>query len=218
MNLIVISAQKKIGALLFQCRTYNIWRILVKRNSIYLRSKFSERELILLKKDLIDNSVYFILKIKNLGLIKEQIEEMATIAVERVLSTYNFGKDGSLGDLVKSEVMADLRAYYEKSYPGQEDEVIWPDLDKRKPYDKLLEALEKVKLLPRHMQEEIFWQVKEQINLRQQNILTAIYKNTSLTYVDISKKFGKRGVMTYRQIKIIYNQLVQVLKNLGVGI
>lgn len=188
----------------------------MRRNSIYLRSKFSDKEFSLLKLDLINNSIYFISKIKGLNLDKSIIEEVVKNAVEHVINAYKFGQDGSLGDLVKHTVITDLRTYYEKAYPDQASKVIWPDLDKRAPFDKLLGALESVKLLPRDIQEEIFWKVQEGINLRQQNILSAIYKNPSITYAEVSKKFGKRGIMTYREVKIIYNQLLQVLKGMEI--
>ena len=45
------------------------------------------------------------LKIKNLDLPIEKIEEVVKNAVNRVLVTYQFGKGGSLGELVKNQVM-----------------------------------------------------------------------------------------------------------------
>jgi hypothetical protein len=121
-------------------------------------------------------------------------------------------------DLVKTVVIADLKHYYETTYPDQMNKVIWPNLDKRAPFDKLLDVLAKVKLLPRAKLEELFYGVKEGINLRQQTILSAIYKDATLTYAEISKRYGKRGVMTYKQIQIIYNQLLKVLKDLEITI
>jgi len=53
----------------------------MRRNSIYLRSKFSEKELSLLKLDLINNSIYFISKIKNLVLPSLVLEEVVKNAV-----------------------------------------------------------------------------------------------------------------------------------------
>jgi hypothetical protein len=190
----------------------------VKRNSIYLRSNLSEKELILLKKDLIDNSIYFVLKIKNLIMPKEQIENIARNAVECVINAYKFGQDGSLGDLVKTNVVANLRAYYENTYPDQANKVIWPDLDKRKPFEKLLEVLEKVKLLPDEMIQGISFDLFNKLNERQQKLVSTMYRDSSINYAEISKKFGKRGVMTYKQIKIIYDELTKILKDLGVNI
>jgi hypothetical protein len=188
----------------------------MRRNSIYLRSKFSDKELSLLKLDLINNSIYFISKIKNLVLPSLVLEEVVKNAVERVLDAYKFGQDGSLGDLVKTSVIADLRAYYENTYPDQASRVIWPDLDKRKPFDKLLEVLEKVKLQPKGITGEIFGVLNRELKDMQLVMLMAIYHDPTVTYAEISKRFGKRGVMTYREIKIIYNQLIQTLKDLEV--
>ena len=188
----------------------------MKRNSIFLRSKLSEKELALLKFDLINNVTYFASKIKHLDISRNIIEEMATNAVEQVLSNYKFGQDGSLGDLVKSTVIANLRAYYEKAYPDQADKILWPDLDKRAPFEKLLDVLEKVNLLSKSVKWDIFNKVNEGLSTRQKQILCAIYGNPFLTYAEISKMFGKRGVMTYREIAIIYKQLIQVLKDLEV--
>lgn len=190
----------------------------MRRNSIYLRSKFSDKELSLLKLDLINNSIYFISKIKNLVLPSLVLEELVKNAVEQVLSNYKFGQDGSLGDLVKSTVIANLRAYYESTYPDQADKVIWPSLDKRAPFDKLLEALAKVKLQPKGITGEIFGVLNRELKDMQLVMLMAIYHDPTVTYAEISKRFGKRGVMTYREVKIIYNQLMQTLKDLEINI
>lgn len=190
----------------------------MKRNKIYLRSKLSEKELFLLKKDLADHSVLMALKIKNLGLPIEQIEEVVKNAVNRVLATYQFGKGGSLGELVKMQVMADLRADYEKAYPDKVNRVIWPDLAEKKPFDKLLGVLQKIKLLPKDSLNDIFEEMGQVLNGRQSKILFTIYNNPSITYAEISKQFGVRGVMTYRELKIIYNQFLQALKFLEIEI
>jgi len=190
----------------------------MRRNSIYLRSNLSEKELSLLKLDLINNSIYFVSKIKNFNLDKSMIEEVVKNSVERVISVYRFGKDGSLGDLVKNTVIVDLKHYYENTYPDQANKVIWPCLDKRAPFDKLLEVLEKVKLQSVEYIEEIYNQINGRTTKRQQDMLWVMYRNPNLTYAEVSKLFGKRGVMTYRQITIIYNQLIQILKDLEINL
>lgn len=190
----------------------------MKRNSIYLRSKFSDKELALLKLDLINNSIYFISKIKNLNLDKTVIEEIVKNAINNVLSNYKFGQDGNLGDLVKTSVIADLKVYYENIYPDQANKVLWPNLDKRAPFTKLLEALEKVHSLSEGIQENIFVELGEELTERQQNILSTIYRNPHFTYAEVSKLHGKRGVMTYREIKIIYNYVTQTFKNLEINL
>lgn len=190
----------------------------MRRNSIYLRSKFSDKELSLLKLDLINNSIYFVSKIKGLILSQPIIEDIVKNSVNNVLSNYKFGKDGSLGDLVKLNVIANLKAYYENTCPDQVHEVIWPDLDKRKPFDKLLEVLQKVKMLPEEEIENIFEEANQMLNGRQQKLLFTIYNNSLVTYAEICKQFGTRGVMTYREIKIIYAQLLQTMKFLEIEI
>ena len=181
-----------------------------------MRSKFSDKELALLKLDLINNSIYFISKIKNLNLDKSIIEEVVKNAVSNVLSNYKFGQDGSLGDIVKTSVIANLKRYYENTYPDQTNSVIWPCLDKRAPFTKLLEALEKVKLQPKKVIGEIFGVLNRELKDMQLVILIAIWHDPTVTYPEISKKYGKRGVMTYRQIQIIYDSLLDVLKNLNI--
>jgi hypothetical protein len=185
-------------------------------NSIYLRDKLSDRELELMQKDLIDHSVQVALKIKNIGFPKEQIEIIVTNAVERALQTYQFGSGGSLGDLVKMHVMGDLRAEYNKAYPDKVSSVIWPDLVEKKPFDRLLEILEKIKLLPVSAGDEIFEEANQMLNGRQQKLLSTIYQTPGITYVEVCKQFGVRGVMTYREIKIIYAQLLETLKFLDI--
>jgi hypothetical protein len=188
----------------------------MKRNPIYLRSKFSDKELALLKLDLINNSVYFVSKIKNLNLDRNIIEELVKNTVEQVINAYKFGQDGSLGDLVKTSVIANLRAYYENAYPDLTNKILWPDLDKRATFIKLLDVLSKLEFLKKGVTEGIFATVNETLNERQQKMLSTIYRNPNLTYAEISKLYGNRGVLTYRELRIIYNQLIQILKNLGV--
>lgn len=190
----------------------------MKRSSIYLRNNLSDRELKLLKKDLIDHSVHAAFKIKNLGFSKEQVEEVVNNAVERVLFTYKFGKGGSLGDLVKNQVMADLRGEFEKAYPDRVSKIIWPDLAEKKPFDKLLVVLQKIKTLHKNSVADIFEDANDALNGRQQKLLSTLYSTPSTTYAEICKQFGVRGVMTYREVKIIYSQLLQTLKFLEIEI
>ncbi len=190
----------------------------MKRSSIYLRNSLSKREMELLQKDLIDHSVEVACKIKNLDIHKEQIEVVAKNAVERVLFTYKFGKGGSLGDLVKNQVMADLRVEFEKAYPDKVSKIIWPDLVEKKPFDKLLLMLQKIKTLPKAIVDNIFEEVNDTLNGRQQKLLSTLYNTPSITYAEICKQFGTRGVMTYREVKIIYSQLLQTLKFLEIEI
>jgi hypothetical protein len=190
----------------------------MKHNPIYLRNKLSEKELFLLKKDLIDHSIQTASKIKNLNLAKEKIEEVVKNSVDRILLTYQFGKGGSLGELVRMQVMTDLRSEYEKVYPEKTSKVIWPDLTEKKPFDKLLEALQEVKLLSKDAIDAIFEEMNQNLNGRQSRILSTIYNTPLITYAEVSKQFGVRGVMTYREIKIIYTQLMQTLRFLEIEI
>src|SRR5690242_9045358 len=128
----------------------------MKRSNIYIRNRLSERELELLKKDLIDHSVEVSLKIKNISFSKEQIRSIAASAIDRVLATYKFGKGGSLGELVKIQVMTDLRLEFAKAFPDQIGKIAWPDLVEKKPFDRLTELLQKIRLLSIDLIEEIF--------------------------------------------------------------
>lgn len=188
----------------------------MKRSQIYRRSKLSERELDLLKKDLIANSVYIALKIKNLNFSKTDIEIVVKNAVDQVFLTYQFGSGGNLGDLVKTHVMTYLRAEYNRVYPDKVSKIIWPDLVETKPFNRLVEILQKVKLLPKAIIVDIFEEANQVLNGRQQKLLSTVFNNPSITYAEISKQFGARGVMTYREIKIIYAQLLQTLKFLEI--
>lgn len=191
---------------------------MILKSKIYLLNKLSERDLNLLKKDLLDHSVHTALKIKKLDLSKEAIEEVVKNTVERVLLTYKFGNSNSLGNMVKIQALADLRAEFEKVSPDKANKIIWPDLEEKKPFDKLLEVLQKVKPLSKDLIDSIFSEVNDILNGRQQKLLRTVYNNPSITYVEVSKMFGTRGVMTYREIKIIHNQLLQTLEFLGIKI
>ena len=190
----------------------------MRRSSIYLRNSLSKREMELLQKDLVDHSVEVASKIKNLDFPKELLEVVAKNAVDRVLFTYKFGKSGSLGDLVKTQVMTDLRGEFEKVYPGQVSKIIWPDLAEKKPFDRLVTALQKIKTSHKESIDAIFEEMNDNLNGRQQKLLFTLYNNPSTTYAEICKQFGTRGVMTYREIKIIYSQLLQTLKFLEIEI
>src|SRR5579863_3462710 len=175
----------------------------MKTSSIYLRDSLSERELELLKKDLIDHYVQVASKIKHISFSKTQLEGIIIKSVDRVLATYKFGKGGSLGNLVKIQVMADLRDEFEKTYPDSLSKVIWPDLTEKKPFDRLLEALQKVKKLDQQDINTIFSEMNDTLNGRQQKLFQAIYSTPSITYAEVCRQFGVRNVMTYREIKII---------------
>jgi hypothetical protein len=191
----------------------------MRRSNIYLRNKLSERELFLLKKDLIDHSVGVATKIKNISFTEEQIAIIATSAIDRVLFTYKFGKGGSLGELVRMQVMNDLRLEFLKSFPHLVDKITWPDLVEKKPFDKLLEILRRMKLACTvDLIEEIFDNVGDILNGRQQKILRAMFDKPTITYGEICKQFGTRGVMTYREIKIVHAQLLQTLKFLKINL
>jgi hypothetical protein len=186
------------------------------RSRIYVEPKFSKKELELLSADLIEHSCGEVGKIKKLPFQKAEIEEVVKNAVKRILLTYKFGSGSSLGLLVKTQVMTDLRTEMPKRYPDMAPKIIWPDLIENKPFDKLIEMLKKIKKLKRSLIKEIFEETNELINGRQQKLLATVYKNTALTYAEVCKQFGTRGVMTYREIKIVYTQLNQTLKFLEV--
>ena len=112
--------------------------------------------------------------------------------------------------------MADLRTEMLKRYPDMAPKIIWPDLIENKPFEKLVEMAKKIKDLGRPRITEIFEEANDKLNGRQQKLLHAVYKNPAVTYAEICKQFGTRGVMTYREIKIIYNQLIQTLKFLEI--
>lgn len=179
----------------------------------------SERELELLKKDLQDHSVQAALKIKNLNFNREEIEIVAKNALDSVLLRYNLKSGNSLGDLVKMQVMADLRAEYEKTYPNKLSRVKWPDLLEKRPFKKLLEALDKLKLLPKVTIDGVFEETAKILSGRQQKLLSAVFNmTTSVTYAELCEKFDISSGMISREIKIVYSCLSQVLKFLGIDL
>ena len=190
----------------------------MKRSAIYLRDKLSERECELMEKDLVDYSVSMVLKIKHIGFSKAQIEIVVKNAVERVLLTYKFSSGSSLGNMVTAQVMADLRLEYARAYPDKLSKVIWPDLVEKKPFDRLVEMLQKIKLLSKDAARDIFEEANEKLNGRQQKLLSTMYNTPAISYAEICKQFGTRGVMTYRELKIIYTQLLNTLKFLEISI
>lgn len=179
----------------------------------------SERELDLFKKDLQDHSVQAALKIKNLNFNKEKIEAVAKNALDHVLLRYNLKSGNSLGDLVKMQVLADLRAEYEKTYPTKLNKVKWPDLMEKRPFKKLLEAIQKLKLLPKVTIDSVFEETAKILSGRQQKLLSAVFNMTSsVTYTELCEKFDISSGMISREIKIIYSCLIQVVKFLGIEI
>lgn len=191
----------------------------MKRSKIFLIGKMSERELDLFKKDLQDHSVQAALKIKNLNFNKEKIEAVAKNALDHVLLRYNLKSGNSLGDLVKMQVLADLRAEYEKTYPTKLNKVKWPDLMEKRPFKKLLEAIQKLKLLPKVTIDSVFEETAKILSGRQQKLLSAVFNMTSsVTYTELCEKFDISSGMISREIKIIYSCLIQVVKFLGIEI
>lgn len=188
----------------------------MKRSRIYVENKFSDKELELLKADLIDHACSEVGKIKKLPFPQAEISNVVKNAVERVLITHKFGSGVSLGTLIRTQIMADLRTEMSKRYPDMAPKIIWPDLIENKPFEKLGDMLKKIKNLGRPRITEIFDEVNGGLNGRQQKLLRAVYKNPVVSYAEICKQFGTRGVMTYREIKIIYNQLIQTLKFLEI--
>jgi len=190
----------------------------MKRSSIYIRNQLSERELELLKKDLIDHCVEVASKIKHLGLATTQITIIALNAVERVLFTYKFGKGGSLGEIAKMQVMHDLRLEHTKAFPALATKIVWPDLVEKKPFDRLVSMLESIKTLKKSVITEILDITNEVLNGRQQKLLKSVYLNPAVTYGEICKQFGTRGVMTYREIKIIHSHLLKTIQYLEINL
>lgn len=188
----------------------------MKRSRIYVENKFSDKELELLKEDLIDHACSEVAKIKKLPFPRTETDNVVKNAVERVLITHKFGSGVSLGTLVRTQIMADLRTEMSKRYPDMASKIIWPDLIENKPFEKLGDMLKKIKGLGRPRITEIFEEANGVLNGRQQRLLHAVYKNPAISYAEICKQFGTRGVMTYREIKIIYNQLIQTLKFLEI--
>lgn len=188
----------------------------MKRSRIYIEKHFSDKELELLKADLIEHACGEVGKIKKLPFPQAETNDLVKNAVERVLITHKFGSGVSLGTLVRTQVMTDLRTEMTKRYPDMASKIIWPDLIENKPFEKLGDMLKKVKDLGRPRITEIFEEANGMLNGRQQRLLQAVYKNPAISYAEICKQFGTRGVMTYREIKIIYNQLIQTLKFLEI--
>lgn len=190
----------------------------MKRSRIYVEQNFSDKELELLKADLIDHACSEVDKIKKLPFQKAEINEVVKNAVERVLITRKFGSGVSLGTLIRTQVMADLRSEMSKRYPDMASKIIWPDLIENKPFEKLVDALKKIRDLERSQIVEIFEEANDTLNGRQQKLLNAVYKNPAVSYAEICKQFGTRGVMTYREVKIVYTQLIQALKFLEINL
>lgn len=188
----------------------------MKRSKIYIENKLSDKELELLKADLIEHACNEVGKIKKLPFLPEEVNSVVKNVVERVFITHKFGSGVSLGTLIRMQVMADLRTEIAKRYPDMAPKIIWPDLIENKPFEKLGDVLKKVKNLKRPQITEIFEEVNSILNGRQQKLLHAVYKNPAISYAEICKQFGTRGVMTYREIKIVYNQLIQTLKFLEI--
>lgn len=172
----------------------------------------------MLKADLIEHAINEISKIKKLPLPRTETDEVVNNAVERVLITHKFGSGVSLGTLIRTQVMTDLRTEMEKRYPDMALKIIWPDLIENKPFERLVDIIHKIKLLTPVTVGEIFIDVNELLNGRQQKLLFTIYNKPTITYGEVCKQFGTRGVMTYREVKIVYTQLLQTLKFLEINL
>lgn len=188
------------------------------KSNIYLKNKLSEKELTLLKKDLIDHMVDLAIKIKDIGFSRNQIEAIIIRTVERVISRYKFGKDKDLSDLVKLETIKDLKLEFAMTFPDVISKIIWPNWTEKKTFDKLIDILSKLNSHASNSIDRIIQITDNNLNRRQQKMLQAMQDNLSVSYGELCKQFGTRGIMTYREIDIIYSQLLQALTSLKISV
>ena len=197
----------------------NIWSIYLKRNQIYIIGNLTQKQLETFKLELLDYCITTGLKIKNLNLSEKEIEEVANHSIGLVLLTYNSTIGNSLGDAVKTQFLADLRAEYSKRYPNTKRDVQWPDLIEKKAAKRLLEVVQKVKGLSSTQINDILEEVDNSLSTRQLELLSTLMKQEKgFTFSGFADGYQVSASIVSRDIKTIYRILKQKIKGLGIEI
>lgn len=189
----------------------------MKRNAVYILGNLTQKQLEIFKEELLSHCVSVGLKIKNLNFTEKEIEEVANNSIKNTLLVYNAITGNPLGDMVKSQFLADLRAKYEKEYPSSQKDIQWPDLVERKAAKRLLETVQKVKELTEKQINDIIEEVDNLLSQRQLELLSTLMKQEqNFTFSGFAESFGVSPSIITRDIKNIYKILKQTIKELGI--
>lgn len=189
----------------------------MKRSSVFILGKLSAKQLEVFKKDLLEHSVQDAMKIKNLAFSELKVTEIANNAIEHVILRYDAKSGEVLGDMVRTQVFADLRAEFEKTYPTKVHRVKWPDLAQKKAAEHLLELIRKLQSAPKSKADKVIAKATEELKGRQQQILsTMMSMEASLTYTELMEKFGIAMGTVAKDVKIIYKTLVDAIDLLDI--
>lgn len=199
----------------------------MKRNKVFILGKLSEKELEIFKRDIFSHSLQMALKIKNLNFSKEQIELVVRNSVDYVCSKYSSDSGNSLGELVKIQVLVDLRTEYEKTYPGKTNKVKWPDLASRVLGKGSVKSIKKHRLveiqklngLSGGPLQKILTNLTPNLNGRQKELLLNLLNTKkAFSHFELSEKLGVKRATITNDIRAIYSHLIHTLKFLGIEI
>lgn len=191
----------------------------MKRNSVYVLGYLTQKQLEIFKQELLSHCVHTGLRIKNLNFSEKEIEEVANNSIKTTLLVYNAATGNPLGDAVKTQFLADLRAKYEQRYPSAKKDVQWPDLVERKAAKRLLELVQKVQGLSSVQINDILEEVDSILSTRQLELLSTLMRQEKgFTFNGFADSFKVSVSIITRDTKTIYKILKQKIKELGIEI
>lgn len=195
----------------------------MKRSKIYLLTKFSERDLELLKLDLFDHALNNALRIKHLKIPKVALEALIKKSIEGLMLSYKLEDGHSLGELLKKRVLSDLKAEYAKTHPTKLDKVKWPDLtiqtlktSTRKSIKKhKLQELFKIRTLAKKKRSELQFFVATKLNKRQDLLLSTILSTKEkFSHTELSKKLDVGRSTVTNDIRILHQYILVALERI----
>ena len=189
-----------------------------KELHVYNLGNLTQEQLFTFKDEICNHNIHSALNIKNLNFTVEEVEGIVRNAVNHVILIYNPKSGNNLGDLVKSQVFADLRAEFEKRYPNRVNRVKWPDLSEKRASKKLLETVSKLKNQPVALL-SVNMEVNKNLSGRQKKLLNLVSTmEISITFKEIAGQFNVTPAIITREMKVIYSQLLHAIKLLGIQI
>lgn len=189
----------------------------IYRANIFILGKLSQDQLDSFKEDLLEHVIQGVFKVKNLNLTKDEITLIANNAIDHVFLRYDPKSGEVLGDMVKNQVYADLRAEFEKLYPSKVNRVKWPDLIQKKAAKHLLGLIRKLQSAPKSQADKILAKANEELKGRQQQILSTMMSlETTIGYTELMEKFDIALGTVAKDVKIIYKTLIDAIDLLDI--
>lgn len=200
----------------------------MRRSPIYILGRASTDHLDSFKKDVLAYAIQMASSIRNLGLTPLQINESVSASIDKVFDRYKQNINGQiLGNLVREQVISDLKDACTNNLPERLSRVKWPEpvcismIHHRKKSVKKYRILKLIGLrnLPMHQLDKVIRNISPYLNVRQNKLL--LFISTSAqdhSHSLLSKKMQvKRSTIT-NDIRVIDFCLTKILKTLNLKV